>query len=173
MTGRSQLPLALAGVLPRFNFTCMDPGTSTFLVVACVIVVAIAAILLFRFIIRRLGAGEMVNNGIVLTENGIEFSRFLFMGRSKVSYADIESVEIVPFPRNLTLRMRYGPSVASYPGASWNLYQDTLAIKLKQPCTFQYHLFHPMNPAEVAEKLRSRIESPSIDFYSRVRSLPN
>src|SRR5690242_14995252 len=100
----------------------MNPGASILLpVVAIVAMVAVATVVLMRYVLGKLGIKELVNEGIVLTENGIEFPRFVLMGRSMAGFADIESVELVPFPRSLTLRLRYGPSVSSRPGPGWNL----------------------------------------------------
>ena len=140
----------------------MNVGTVILLaVVASVIFVTVLTIFLFRLIVTKLGIRELVEQGIILTESGIEFPRFMFLGRGRVNYSNIESVELVPFPASLTLRLRYSPSVVSMPSARWNLRRDTVVIKFKSPCTFQYHLFTPNDPAELVNKLKSRIDNPT------------
>lgn len=105
---------------------------------------------------------DMVNEGIVLTENGIEFPRFGIMGVSKANYEDIESVELVPFPKSLTLRLRYSPSVISTPSGRWKFSLGTVVIKFKPPYAFQYHLFTPTDPAQLVKELKSRIDKRAI-----------
>jgi len=130
-------------------------------IVASLILVTVITIFLFRLIVTKLGIKELVEQGIILTESGIEFPRFMFLGRGRVNYSNIESVELIPFPESLTLRLRYSPSVVSMPCARWNFRRDTVVIKFKPPCVFQYHLFTPNDPAELVRKLKSRIDNPT------------
>ncbi len=74
------------------------------MVVVSVCLIAFVTVVLLRFMMRKLGIKELVEEGIVLTETGIEFPRFPFFGRSKASYKEIESVELVPFPKSLMLQ---------------------------------------------------------------------
>ena len=137
----------------------MNAGSLILLaVVASVILVTVVTIFSFRLIITKLGIKELVEQGVILTQSGIEFPRFMFMGKRRVNYCDIESVELVPFPESLTLRLRYSPSVVSMPSARWDFRRDTIVIKFKSPYIFQYHLFTPNDPAEVVRKLKSRID---------------
>jgi hypothetical protein len=122
-----------------------------------VAVVALLTITVFRFVIRKLGIKELVEEGIVLTESGIEFPRFMYLGRCKASYQQIESVELVPFPKNLTLRLRYGTLVSSG-AARWNPCLDTIVIKLKPPCFIECHIVTPSNPTALFERIKSRME---------------
>jgi hypothetical protein len=138
----------------------MNPGTVIlFACVICVLFAALATVFLFRRLLKFLGIKELVEQGVVLTEHGIEFPRFIFMGRSKASYGEIESVELVRFPESLTLRARYAPSVASRAGARWDFRKDTVVIKFKPSHAIQYRLFTPTNPDEFVRKLKTRIDN--------------
>jgi hypothetical protein len=137
----------------------MNSGAYVLLVLAAgAAFIAVAAIFLLRLVIRKLGIKELVDEGIVLTENGIEFPRFFFISRARVGYDEIESVELVPFPNKLFLRFKYGPSVSSMPSAAWSgFFRDTVVIKFKSPHFIQYRLFTPSKPEVLVEKLRSKI----------------
>ena len=97
----------------------------------------------------------------MLTETGIELPRFSLIGRSKASFKKIESVEMVPFPKSLMLRMRYGPSVSSCASARWDFFRGAVVVKLKPRKLCQNHLFAPSNPEALVQKLKSRIETPT------------
>src|SRR6185312_8864353 len=98
----------------------MSPGTFILLWVLIGIILVIATVkALFRVLTNKFGNKDLIDEGIVLTQSGIEFPRFLFVGRTKVSYSDIESAKFVPFPESLTLRIRYGPSIKSQVSGRW------------------------------------------------------
>ena len=126
-------------------------------VVGCLTVIMLLAILLVRLFNKSTNLKAIRNDGLLLTEVGIEFLIFPLMERSKKSYAEIEAVELVRFPASLTLRMRYAPSVASHLGPRWNFLQDVVVVKLKRPCSIQYHLFTPKDAERVVERIRSRL----------------
>jgi hypothetical protein len=123
-----------------------------------VALVAVIAVTVLRFVSRKLGIEKLVQDGVIMTASGIEFPRFVLMGRSKASYDEIESVEFVPFPKNLLLRMRYGSSVSARVGAG--SCRGTVVVKLRSPRILQsqYHLFEPGDPVAFAKELKSRIE---------------
>ena len=137
----------------------MNSG-SAILLWMLVVVVAIVLIVksLFRIFKKKTGVKEMIEEGVILTNKGIEFPRFIFLGRMEVPYSDIESVEFVPFPQSLTLRMRYGPSIASQINGRWlAFFRGAVVVKLKPGHLIQYRLFTPRNPLEVTKELGSRI----------------
>lgn len=136
----------------------MSTRTLILLVVATsVIMVSVTTVFLLRLYVRKFGIEEMVDEGVVLTESGIEFSRFIIFGKRRVNYADIESVEFIPFPNSLFLSLRYGTSVQGHLPGRWNLFLGTVVVKLKPSYFIRHHLFKPSNPAEFADELRSRI----------------
>src|SRR5947209_4002608 len=77
-----------------------------------VIVVAVITLTVFRFISRRLGLKQVLAEGVVMTENGLEYLGFAFLWKMKASYQDVESVESPPFVKGLASAMffRYGMS---------------------------------------------------------------
>ena len=136
----------------------MDTGAFIFLTVVGSITVIFLLVILFRRLLNKNPEFDYIaNDGILLTEAGIEFMGFPLMGRVKKSYTDIESVELVRFPATLLLRMRYAPSVVAYPGAGGPLLNDVVVVKLKQPCNIRYHLFNPRDPAGIVKTIKSRI----------------
>lgn len=128
------------------------------IVIASVAIIAVVTLFSFRLIVRKLGVKELIEEGVLLTENGIEFPRFIFAGKCSVEYGDIESVELLHFPQTLLARVRYGPSVSSAPSARWDFLGDTVMVKLKAPSFIQYYLFTPHDPAGFASKLKSQID---------------
>src|ERR1700745_3815172 len=80
-----------------------------------VALVAFVTLKVFRFILAKTGNRELIEEGLILTENGIETSRFL-IGKREIAYDEIERVQYVPFPKNLLLRMQYGPAIAGRVG---------------------------------------------------------
>ena len=130
---------------------------------ACVVSIAVVSTALFRLLLDKAGTRRLVEEGIVLTEAGIEFPRFFFL-RGKASYEQIAAVEVVPFPKNIFLRLRYGPSVSSTPGARWDgMFSPTLVITFKTgQRSIQHRLFSPSNPSGLAAQLRSRISQEGV-----------
>lgn len=136
----------------------MNSGTLILLIfLGSVALVAIVTMALFRFVTRSLGLKQVIEEGVVMTENGLEVLRFFGIGKMKVNYADVESVEVLPYYRGplATLRLRYGMS------ARWigtRLFHEIVVIKLKGPRVFRYLLSTPKNGPAFVEQLKARIE---------------
>jgi hypothetical protein len=128
--------------------------------VGSVTLVAAIAVTLFRFVTRWLGLKQVVEEGVVMTENGLEVLRFFGIGKMNVSYADVESVELLPHFRGplATLLFRYKMS------ARWigtRLFHEIVVIKLRGPRLFKYLLSTPKNGPAFVEQLKSRVEQVS------------
>jgi hypothetical protein len=128
------------------------------LVVASVAIVTNVTLYIFRLVLGSSGTRELVNEGAVLAETGIEFPRFLFCGKWKVSYYEIAGAELVPFPKSLGLRLGY-PSAISFPGGSWDFRRPTVVLKFKSRPLFPYRLVAPSDPERFVERLNSYISA--------------
>lgn len=137
----------------------MNSGIILLVILGALVLMGVGIVAVFRFVTRKLGIKELVDEGVLLTDSGIEFPRFPFMRRGRARYDEIESVELVPFPQNLLLRMRYGPSVASNVSAQWlGLFREAVVVKLRPPRLIQYYMFTPSDPVALANELKSRIQ---------------
>jgi hypothetical protein len=138
----------------------MNPGALILLMfLGGVALVAVVVTFLFRTIIHKLRLEGVVQEGIIMTESGLEFLRFFGFGKTRVKYADVESVELLPFYKGpiAALRLRYGMS------ARWigtRLFNQIVVIKLRGPRMFQYLLATPNDPSGFAQQLKTRIEVP-------------
>ncbi|HEY1718144.1 MAG TPA: hypothetical protein VGH42_07595 [Verrucomicrobiae bacterium] len=136
----------------------MNPGLVILLIFfGSVALVAVITLTLFRFFTRLLGLKQVIKEGVVLTDDGLEYLGFLWLGKLKASYVDVESVEVLPFSKGLIsiLFFRYGLS------SHWigpRLFREMVAIKLKGQRVYKYLLFTPMDARVFAEKLKSRSE---------------
>lgn len=124
---------------------------------ASVAVVAVATLGLFRFISLKLGLKQVFDEGVVLTENGLEYLGFALLWKMRASYADVESVAIVPYFRALIsgIFYRYGMS------ALWiwtRPSHQVVVIKLKGRRFYKYILFAPKDASAFVQQLKSRIE---------------
>lgn len=110
----------------------------------------------FKFVLTNTtGKRELVEEGLILTERGIETYRFL-TGKREIAYEQIEQVHYVPFPKNLLLRRQYGPAIVSR--VRNRSFRGSILIKLKQPCSMKYLVFDPSNPAELAQRISVNLE---------------
>jgi hypothetical protein len=136
----------------------MNPGTVILLVilgsVALITVVTVGAM---RFLTRASKSEQLHEDGIVLTEDGIEFLDFCWLGKTKVTYSELESVELIPFHKVLfsMLVFRYGLSLRAI---YTRLPGQFVLVKLKGPRVFTRLLFTPKNPSVFVEQLKARIE---------------
>ena len=120
------------------------------------VLVGIVTVAIMRYLERKFDTKKLHEEGIVLTETGIEFLGFFWFGRKKARYDEIESVELISFQRSFLskLLLQYGISIRSiYTRISGQLVQ----VKLKGPRLFEYLLFTPSNPAAVVEQLKTKI----------------
>jgi hypothetical protein len=130
--------------------------TVLLLAVASVIFVTILTVATLRFFIRKSGTGSLYENGVVLTDHGIEFLRFFWIGKAKAKYDEIQSVELLPLdglPTFLKV-FHYGLLMRwIYTRPSGQL----VVIKFKTPRLFPYLSCTPKNPQLFVEQLQSRI----------------
>jgi hypothetical protein len=127
-----------------------------------VALIAVLTVTAFRFLVRRLGVKDLIEDGAVLTEDGIEYMRVFMLGRGKIKFNEIESVKLISFPiaiLSLMFPFRYGLSVHSI---RTRLFSDFVEIKIKKsPRWFEFHfnylLFTPENAAAFVEQLNSRV----------------
>jgi len=140
-----------------------------FLVLAPVILVKSLGYMARKHGVTRL----MRQEGIVLTENGIEFPVIIppiFLKKIKIQYSDIESVELANWWQTLKRPSRFGTWVIWNRYGCWRL-RDRVVVKIKRPRFVQSWAFTPTNPAEIVEKLRVQIEHnrlpPLGDFILR------
>ena len=145
----------------------MDSGAlilSTFLAgVALVVVVTLKA---FRWFTRSPRLRQLTEDGAALSESGVEFPSCFFLRSIKVSYSEIESVDLLPFHQSIppALLFRYGIGVSSN---YTRLFHEAVVIKLIRPRVFKYWLVTPRNAPAFAKELRTRIEQ-SRTFLSQV-----
>jgi len=136
----------------------MNPGALILLIfLGSVALVVVVAVTLFRLVTRSFGLKQVIEDGVVMTENGLEVLRFFGIGKMRISYADVESVELLPHYRGplATLLLRYNMS------ARWigtRLFHEIVVIKLKGPRFFRYLLSTPKNGPAFVEQLQSRIK---------------
>jgi len=135
----------------------MNPGIVILLIfLGGAALVAVIVLTLFRSFAHLFGLKQVIREGVVLSDNGLEYLGFLWIGKLKASYADVESVEVLPFSKGLASipAFRYGLS------SHWigpRLFKEIVVIKLKGSRVYKYLLFTPMDPAMFVEQLRSRI----------------
>ena len=136
--------------------------TIFFISIALVTVITVTA---FRFLVRRSGIKDLIEDGVVLTEDGIEYLRPFLFGRGKIKFKEIESVNMVSYPASLLSLMfpvKYGYSVHRPSHISFRLFGDLVEIKIKKTPRwhefhFQYLLFTPKNAAAFVEQLKRRL----------------
>jgi hypothetical protein len=75
-----------------------------------VALVAFVTLKVFRLLTGALGLKEVLQEGFVMTDNGLEILGMFLIGKRKIPYADIKSVEFVPYKMEIVgqLRFRYG-----------------------------------------------------------------
>src|SRR5271156_5657825 len=66
-------------------------------VVGSMALVGVITVALLRFVTRRLGLKEVFEEGLILTDDGLEHLGLHGLGKVKVPYQDVESIEIFRF----------------------------------------------------------------------------
>jgi hypothetical protein len=130
---------------------------------ASIALVAVLTVAAFRFFVRRCGIKDLIEDGAVLTEDGIEYLRVFMFGRGKIKFNEIESVKLISFPiamLSLMFPFKYGLSVHSI---RTRLFSDFVEIKIrKSPRWYEFHfhylLFTPKNAAAFVEQLKNRLD---------------
>ena len=138
----------------------MSPGIIILLIFfAGAALIALITVPLFRLITNALGIKQVLEDGVALTENGLEFLGFGFLGPNKVTinYRDIESVELMPYYKSLLtiLMPRFDSSVRWIRRRPFN---QMVIVKFKGPQVYKKLHFTPKDPLAFAEQLKSRIE---------------
>jgi hypothetical protein len=135
----------------------MNSGIGMLLIFLGSLAVATLVVLsMLKLIIRRLGIGQLIREGVVLTDNGLEYLGFLWLVKRKVSYAGVESVEMVPYFKAFlsSVFYRYGLSpIRRGTGALSKM----VVIKLKTRHSFKYPLCTPEDASGFVGKLNSLI----------------
>jgi len=126
------------------------------LLILCVPLIAVITVVTMRFIARKFGVTEIMNNGVVLTPEGIKYMGFFFTGTRKRTFAEIKSVELVPY-FNVVISMllfRYGLNCAKVPP---NFFGEIVVIRLKRANPYEYLFFTPKNASSFVEQLKQQI----------------
>ena len=125
--------------------------------VGSVILITIATVAIMRFTMRVSGTKQLHEDGIVVTDNGIEYLDFFWFRRAKASFSDIESVKLLPSHKAFlsALLFNYGFSIRVI---HTRFSKERVLVKLKGPRFFEYLLFTPRNPRFLVEQLSDRIE---------------
>ncbi len=110
-----------------------------------------------------------------MTEGGIEYLRPFLLGRGKIKFNEIESVNMVSFPTSmlsLMIPLKYGFSVHKPSQIGVRLFGEVVEIKIKKKPRwnefhFDYLVFKPKNAAAFVEQLKRRLNisaSPVLKF---------
>ncbi len=91
--------------------------------------IIIATVWGLKFVQRLTGTTKLFADGATIAEDGIEFLRFPFCKR-KVSFSEIESVEVVPWAKSMAsiMCLHYGMPVLEI---RTRLFSDYVRVKLK------------------------------------------
>ena len=126
-------------------------------------VVLFAAVLLsFRFLVRFFGIKDLMDNGAVLTEDGIEYLRPFWAGRGRIDFRDIESARVVSPSKGLLSLAFFGYGFSVYSIRS-RFFSDFVELRIRKKSRwfephFDYLLFTPKNAATFVEQLKSHLE---------------
>jgi hypothetical protein len=127
-----------------------------FLVLVVPILGALGLVFGVRYLFRRVGYERLYDDGVVMTDNGIEYLGFLFSGIRKVSYSEIASVELVsPFwPGFVQLVFYYGFITRTI---KRSLFGRVIVIRFRNPAPVASLFFFARNPEDFYDRLRSKI----------------
>jgi hypothetical protein len=135
----------------------MSPGSTILLIAtSATALVATLTITAIRWLKRSPRREGLLEDGVLLTEDGLEFPRFLPIGTYKVKYADVECVESLPFWEAVValLLFRYD----MFASVMWRrLGSDVVVIKLRGPRLIRYHVLTPRDASRFVKLLRSRV----------------
>jgi len=135
----------------------MNSGTIILLLfLGSIVVVALITMVVLRYFFCLLKLEQVVREGVVMTESGLEILRFFGIGKTNISYSDVESVELLPFYRGpiVIFLWRYGFS------ARWigtRLFHKIVVIKLRGPRLFKYLISTPKDGDAFVDQLKARI----------------
>jgi hypothetical protein len=120
-------------------------------------------LMLFRFLVRFFGIKDVIEDGAVLTEDGVEYLRPFLAGRGKIKFDDIESARVVSFPKAMLLLIFFGYGLSVHSIRSRFL-SDFVELKIKKTAQwfefhFDYLLFTPKNAVAFVEQLKGHLEN--------------
>jgi hypothetical protein len=136
----------------------MNSGVNMLLILVASVALATTLVLvLFRFATKLLGLQQVLKDGVVLTESGLEFLGFLWIVKMKAHYTEVESVELLPYYTGLIsfIFFRYGFT------SHWickRTFSDIVLINLKGSRIYKNLLFTPKDAPAFVEQLRRRIK---------------
>jgi hypothetical protein len=148
----------------------MSPGMIIMLIFfAGAALVAAIVIPVFRFVTNSLGIKQVLEEGAVLTENGLEFLDFLWYFRVtkvKVSYADIESVKLMPYYKGLLTIVlpRFDTS------SRWirrRPFHQIVVIEFMGSQVYKRLFFTPKDAPAFVEKLKYRMKEQGKTNYGQ------
>ncbi len=119
------------------------------------VLAAIVTIATMRFLARKFDVAELMDNGVRLTEEGIEYVGFLFF-KKKNTFAEIESVKLASY-FDITISVllfRYGLNIPRIPP---KLFSKFVIIQLKRANPFEYLFFTPPDAESFVEQLKQRL----------------
>jgi hypothetical protein len=125
------------------------------IVLASMVLAAIVTVATMRFLARKFDVAELMDNGVRLTEEGIEYVGFLF-SKKKNTFAEIQSVEVASY-FDITISIllfRYGLNIPRIPP---KLFSKFVIIQLKRANPFEYLFFTPTNAENFVEQLKQHI----------------
>jgi hypothetical protein len=119
-------------------------------------VIAAITITTLRTFIRLIGMKEVIDEGIILTDDGVEYSGFLLTGKKVLAYSEIRSVELLPYFRVAlsALIFAYGISANKVP---FRPFHKILIVRLKNPRPIEYLFLAPKEPESAFERLKQRV----------------
>lgn len=121
--------------------------------VVVILVVSCFTVYAFRWITHKLGTGNLVKDGIILTEEGFEVPGFIFLHKKLISYSEVKSVELLSNFKSILFLFNFS--------VQWicpRLCGDMVAIELVSPPQFyKYLVVAPKNPSEFVEQIQRRI----------------
>jgi hypothetical protein len=120
-----------------------------------VVIMALAAILtifVMRSLIRVSVRKELIENSVLTTADGIEYTGYFLIGVGKIKYQDIRSVELHSYHKVVFKATfgGYGIAARRIPPCP---FQKILVIRVKNPNPIEYFFFAPKNAEEVFNRI--------------------
>jgi hypothetical protein len=124
------------------------------LLVAGVAILTTLVIGLFLYLCKVRGVLQVFREGVVMTDNGIEYAGLMWMCKLHASYNDVKSVKLLPY------HVAYFSFISfRYIPCRWlckRLFSDVVIIELNDSKKYKYILFTPADCADFIEKIRRR-----------------
>ena len=113
---------------------------------------------LHRLVSRSPRMRELARKGVLLGEDSFELTCYLRMGSMRLRYADVRSVQVLPYHRYLAglLLRHYG--LRSWCGSPFWPFRKVVVVELGGRRVFRYQLFAPRDATGVAAELWARVE---------------